>query len=559
MAKRSGGAVLVDQLLAQGTRRVFLVPGESYLAALDALHDRADAIETVVCRHEGGAAFMAEAHGKLTGEVGICFVTRGPGACNAAIGVHTAMQDSTPMILLIGQVGREMRHREAFQEFEVEKLYGWNTKWAVEVNDAARLPELIARAFQVATTGRPGPVAISLPEDMLTDLAEVADAPRARPVQAQPPGPAMADLAARLARARRPVMIVGGGGWTPAAAADIARFARAWNLPTACSFRRQDVVDNDLACYIGELGTSVDRRLIARVKDADLLIAVGTRLSEMATQGYEMLDIPVTQMPLVHVHADALELGRVYRPALAINAGMAAFAAQAAALPAPTTSLWADWSAAARADYEASQQPDPCPGPLDMNQVMATFASVLPADAVMVNDAGNFSGWLQRFWRFRHPRTQLAPTNGAMGYAVPAAVAAAIECRSSRPVVCFVGDGGFMMTGQEIATAMRHGAAPLIVVVDNGAYGTIRMHQERHYPDRVVATDLTNPDFAALAQAYGAFGATVEMTEQFRPALDSALAAMAAGKPALLCLKLGIEVISTRSSLTALKAAARKA
>ncbi|RJF87868.1 thiamine pyrophosphate-binding protein [Oleomonas cavernae] len=558
MAKRSGGEVLVDQLLVQGVRRVFLVPGESYLAALDALYDHGHAIETVVCRHEGGAAFMAEAHAKLTGEVGICFVTRGPGACNAAIGVHTAAQDSTPMILLIGQVGRDMRHREAFQEFEVEQLYGWNTKWAVEVDDAARLPELIARAFQVATSGRPGPVAISLPEDMLTDLVEAPDAPVATPVQATPPAAAMADLALRIAAAKRPLLIVGGGGWQAAATADIARFATAWNLPAACSFRRQDIVDNDLPIYVGELGTSVDRRLIARVKEADLVIAVGTRLSELATQGYSLLNIPVPQMPLVHVHADALELGRVYRPALAINAGMAEFAAAAAALPVPPYLPWADWSRAARADYEASQVPDPCPGPLDMNAVMALFARVLPPDAVMVNDAGNFSGWLQRFWRYRVPKTQLAPTNGAMGYAVPAAVAAAIDCKGGRPVVCFVGDGGFMMTGQEIATAIRHGAAPLIVVVDNGSYGTIRMHQERHYPDRVVATDLANPDFAALAEAYGAFGATVAATAEFAPALDAALAAVAAGKPALLCLKLGIEVISTRSSLTALRQAAKQ-
>jgi acetolactate synthase-1/2/3 large subunit len=558
MAKRSGGEVLVDQLLVQGVRRVFLVPGESYLAALDALYDHGSSIETVVCRHEGGAAFMAEAHAKLTGDVGICFVTRGPGACNAAIGVHTAMQDSTPLILLIGQVGRDMRHREAFQEFEVDQLYGWNTKWAVEINDAARLPELIARAFQVATSGRPGPVAISLPEDMLTDLVEVLDAPAATPVQATPPAPAMADLALRIAAAKRPLLIVGGGGWNAAAAADITRFAAAWNLPTACSFRRQDLIDNDLPVYAGELGTSVDRRLIARVKEADLVIAVGTRLSELATQGYTLLDIPVPQMPLVHVHADALELGRVYRPVLAINAGMAEFAAAVAALPVPPYLPWADWTRAVRADYEASQVPDPCPGPLDMNAVMAQFARVLPPDAVMVNDAGNFSGWLQRFWRYRGPKTQLAPTNGAMGYAVPAAVAAAIECKGIRPVVCFVGDGGFMMTGQEIATAIRHGAAPLIVVVDNGSYGTIRMHQERHYPDRVVATDLANPDFAALAQAYGAFGATVAATAAFAPALDAALAAVAAGKPALLCLKLGIEVISTRASLTALRQAAKK-
>ncbi|MDD3444829.1 MAG: thiamine pyrophosphate-binding protein [Zavarzinia sp.] len=550
---RSGGAILVDQLVINGVRRVFLVPGESYLAALDALYERDDSIESVVCRQEGGAAFMAEAHAKLTGEVGICFVTRGPGACNAAIGVHTAMQDSTPMILLIGQVGREMRHREAFQEIDVDRLFGWTTKWAVEVNDARRLPEIMARAFRVAAGGRPGPVAISLPEDMLEDMVAVADAPPA-PVLAPFPDPALiAEMGRRIARARRPLMIVGGGGWTAAAADDIRRFAMAWNLPTACSFRRQDYVDNELPVYAGELGTAVDKRLIARIREADLILAVGTRLSEISTQGYTLIDIPVPAVPLIHVHADLAELGRVYQPALAIEAGPCEFAAAAAALPAPEIG-WSAWTAAVRADYVASTRPDPCPGPLDMNAVMAHLAAVLPEETVMVNDAGNFSGWLQRFWCYRRFKSQLGPCNGAMGYAVPAAVGAAIECAGERPVVAFVGDGGFLMTGQELATAIRHGAAPLIILIDNAAFGTIRMHQERHYPGRVVASDLSNPDFAALAQAYGAHGETVRETAGFAPALDRALAATERGQPALLCLKLSIEVISTRTTLAALRA-----
>lgn len=552
LSPRSGGAVLVDQLVLNGVRRVFLVPGESYLAALDALYDHADTVETVVCRQEGGAAFMAEAHGKLTGEVGVCFVTRGPGACNAAIGVHTAMQDSTPLILLIGQVGREMRHREAFQEIDVDRLFGWTTKWAVEVNDARRLPEIMARAFRVAQSGRPGPVAISLPEDMLTDMVAVADAPPAQVLTPYADPGAVAALASRLAAAERPMMIVGGGGWTVEAAEDIRRFATAWNLPTACSFRRQDIVDNALPVYAGELGTSVDKRLIERIRESDLLIAVGTRLSEIATQGYELIDIPVPQMPLIHVHADLAELGKVYQPVLAINAGPNEFAAAAAALPAPAVA-WGEWTARVRADYIASATPTPCPGPLDMNAVMATLAEVLPGDTVMVNDAGNFTGWLQRFWCYRHFRTQVGPTNGAMGYGVPAAVGAAIECAGVRPVVCFVGDGGFLMTAQELATAIRHGAAPVIILVDNGSYGTIRMHQERSYPNRVVATDLANPDFAAFAQSFGAHGETVTETAQFRPALERALAVSHKGLPAVLCLKLSIEVITSRTTLTRLK------
>lgn len=552
LSPRSGGAVLVDQLVLNGVRRVFLVPGESYLAALDALYDHADTVETVVCRQEGGAAFMAEAHGKLTGEVGVCFVTRGPGACNAAIGVHTAMQDSTPLILLIGQVGREMRHREAFQEIDVDRLFGWTTKWAVEVNDARRLPEIMARAFRVAQSGRPGPVAISLPEDMLTDMVAVADAPPAQVLTPYADPGAVTALASRLAAAERPMMIVGGGGWTVEAAEDIRRFATAWNLPTACSFRRQDIVDNALPVYAGELGTSVDKRLIERIRESDLLIAVGTRLSEIATQGYELIDIPVPQMPLIHVHADLAELGKVYQPVLAINAGPNEFAAAAAALPTPAVA-WGEWTARVRADYIASATPTPCPGPLDMNAVMATLAEVLPGDTVMVNDAGNFTGWLQRFWCYRHFRTQVGPTNGAMGYGVPAAVGAAIECAGVRPVVCFVGDGGFLMTAQELATAIRHGAAPVIILVDNGSYGTIRMHQERSYPNRVVATDLANPDFAAFAQSFGAHGETVTETAQFRAALERALAVSHKGLPAVLCLKLSIEVITSRTTLTRLK------
>lgn len=552
---RSGGAILIDQLIAQGVRRLFCVPGESYLAALDALHQRADRIATVVCRHEGGAAFMAEAHGKLTGEVGVCFVTRGPGASNAAIGVHTAMQDSTPMLLLIGQVPRRMKHREAFQEFDIDRLYGWTTKWAAEVTDPARLPELVVRALRLAVTGRPGPVALALPEDVLSGMAAVADLPPLARTRQAPAPAAMTELAARLTAARQPLAIIGGGGWTPQACGDFARFARHWDLPVASTLRRQDLIDNDLAVYCGDLALAPDPRLLARVKAADLILAVGTRLSEAATQGYSLLAVPAPQMPLIHVHPDALEIGRVYQPALGLAADMAEFAAAAAALPAPPAAPWSAWRQAARADYEASQEPDPCPGPLDMVAVMAVLRRRLPADTIVTNDAGAFTGWPHRYWRFRVPRSQLGPVNGAMGYGVPAAIAAALEAPGRR-VLCWVGDGGLLMTGNELATALRHGAAPLILVVDNGIYGTIRLHQERSYPGRVAATDLTNPDFAAYARAFGAHGATVATTAAFEPALDDALAAVDSGRPALLCLKLDPEVITTRTTLAQIRAKA---
>jgi acetolactate synthase-1/2/3 large subunit len=562
---RSGGEILIDALIGHGITHVFGVPGESFLAALDAMHARAERIRFIVCRHEAGAANMAEAFAKLTGRPAACFVTRGPGATHAAIGVHTAFQDSTPLILLIGQVARATEGREAFQEFDVARLFGWTTKWAAEVRDPRRLPELVARAVQTATSGRPGPVALSLPEDMLVEAAEVADVPTVVPVQAHPGADDMARLRHLLLSAARPLMIVGGGGWTAEAVADIAAFAEAFDLPVAASFRCQEIVPPGHPCHVGELGTATAPELRQRVAAADLLLVVGARLGEITTGGYELVKAPVPDQRLIHVHADLGELGRVYHSALALAAGMPAFAKAARSLPPPPKPLppkplpWAEWRAAARREFEAGRDAGgTSPGPLDMNTVMAVLRQRLPADTIMVNDAGNFSGWAQRFWPYGPWRSQLAPTSGAMGYGVPAAVAASLVMPERR-TLCFVGDGAFLMAGQELATALQYGATPLIVVGNNAMYGTIRMHQERSYPGRVMGTGLANPDFAAFARAFGCAGFAVSETAEFAPALDAALAAMDSGLPALIELRLDPEVISTRTTLSALRRAGEAA
>jgi acetolactate synthase-1/2/3 large subunit len=553
---RTGGEILVDALVGHGVTHVFCVPGESYLAALDALHDRADRIRVVVCRHEAGAANMAEAFGKLTGRPAACFVTRGPGATHAAIGIHTAFQDSTPLILLIGQIAREAEGREAFQEFDVARLFGWTTKWAAEAREARRLPELVARAVQTAASGRPGPVALSLPEDMLVDEADVADAPPVVPVEAHPGADDMARLRQALLSAARPLMIVGGGGWSRAAAADIAAFAEAFELPVVASFRCQDIVPPGHPLHVGELGTGTPPELRRRVGEADLLLVVGARLGEITTAGYELVRAPVPEQRLVHVHADLGELGRVYRFEIGIAASMGPFARAARALAPPhAPPAWTEWTRAARAEFEAGRAPGSSPGPLDMNAVMAELKRRLPGDAIVANDAGNFSGWVQRYWDYGPYRSQLAPTSGAMGYSVPAAVAASLVAPERR-TVCFVGDGGFLMGGQELATAVQYDATPLVIVVNNGMYGTIRMHQEREYPGRVVATALANPDFAAYARAFGCAGFAVDATAGFAPALDAALAAIDGGTPALIELRLDPEAITTRTSLSAIRAAA---
>jgi acetolactate synthase-1/2/3 large subunit len=549
---RSGGQVLIDQLKIHGVDTVFCVPGESYLAALDVLHDARDRIRLIVCRQEGGAAYMAEAYGKLTGRPGICFVTRGPGATNASIGVHTAFQDSSPMILFIGQVARDQVEREAFQEIDFRRMFGPMTKWVAEIDDAARIPEYVSQAFHRAVNGRPGPVILALPEDMLTDRVDVADAGRYKPVRPSPSAAQMHDLRDRLDEAKRPFLILGGGGWSAEAVADIRAFAEAANLPVGCSFRCQDLFDNGHQNYAGDVGIGINPKLAERVKHADLLIVVGARLGEMTTSGYTLVSIPVPKQSLVHVHASAEELGRVYQAVLPINAGVAEFAAMARALGPVPARAWDSETKAARADYLEWSTPPQVEGPVQMGEIVGWLEQRLPADAILANGAGNYATWIHRFHRYRRFRTQLAPTNGAMGYGVPAAVAAKLTA-PDRMVVSFNGDGCYMMNGQELATAVQYNAPVIFVVVNNGSYGTIRMHQERAYPGRVSGTDLVNPDFAALARAYGAHGELVEQTSDFAPAFERAVRA---GKPALIEIRLGVEVITPRQTLSQIRAAA---
>ncbi len=549
-APRTGGEILIDALRLHGVDTVFCVPGESYLAALDALYGARNQIRVVTCRQEGGAGFMTEAYGKATGKPGICFVTRGPGACNASIGVHTAMQDSTPMILFIGQVAREAMGREGFQEIDYRQMFAPPiSKLAMQIDDPARIPELVHHAFQTATSGRQGPVVIALPEDMLVETAAVADGKSYRPVRPYP-APAQLDaVRAMLSEAARPVMVLGGSGWNAMARDAITAFAEANELPVAVSFRRQDIVDNLNDCYIGDLSTSVDPKLVKRVEEADVLLAVGARLGEMTTRGYTTLDSPTPRQKLIHVYPDPEELGRVYQPDLAIAAGMEEFATAVRDLEAIKKPAWSAWTKSGRADYLANLEPNPMPGPVDMPAIIATLRKELPEDTMITVDAGNFSGWPQRFWQFRHYPTEIAPTDGAMGYSVPAGVAAKLAY-PDREVVSFVGDGGFMMTGQELATALQHGLAPIIVLVNNGTYGTIRMHQERDYPDRPIATELSNPDFVALARAYGAHGELVERTEDFAPALARA---RSSGTASLIEIRLDVDVITTRTTLSAIR------
>jgi len=558
---RLAGHKLVEALIAQGVDTAFGVPGESFLAVLDGFHEYADKIRFIACRQEGGAAFMAEAQGKLTGRPGICFVTRGPGATNASIGLHTAFQDSTPMILFIGQVASDQRDREAFQEVDYRQMFGPGTlgmaKWVGEVHDAERLPEYVARAFHTAMQGRPGPVVLVLPEDMLTKAITAPVVAPARPAEAAPTPAALAELRERLAAAKQPLVIAGGGGWTPEATTALQAFAEAWDLPVGCAFRFQDLFDNAHPNYAGDVGIGINPRLAARVKEADLILAIGPRLGEMTTGGYTLLQAPRPTQQLIHIHAGAEELGRVYTAELLINASMSQAAPALAALAPPADIPWRDWTAAANADYQANLVPTPV-APLDMAEVIHLIDAKLPEGAIFTNGAGNYSGWLHRFHRYtalhRYGKTQLAPTSGAMGYGVPAAVAAALL--QDRWVVNIAGDGDFLMTGQELATATGYGAKKLlVVVVDNGTYGTIRMHQEREYPGRVSGSDLFNPDFAKLAEAFGFAAFNAESTDQFGPALD---AAIAAGKPALLHLRLSSDVSTSRSTLTAIRESAQK-
>jgi acetolactate synthase I/II/III large subunit len=525
LSSRSGGQILVDALQVHGVDTAFGVPGESYLDVLDALHD--SDIRFVINRQEGGAAFMAEAYGKLTGKPGICFVTRGPGATNASIGVHTAFQDSTPLILFIGQVGTDFMDREAFQEIDYRRMYGQMAKWVAQIDRADRIPEYIARAFQVATSGRPGPVVLALPEDMLVTQAEVADTRRYQPVQASPSAAQIDTLRGMLKDAKKPLLLLGGGTWTDAACADVQRFAEANGLPVACAFRFQDLLDNDHPHYVGDVGIGINPKLAARVKEADVLIAFGPRLGEMTTSGYSLLTSPVPQQRLVHIHPDPQELGSVYQAELMIAGGAPETARMLAAMAPVDSSAWRHTVEEAKAELRAWQQQPPIfkdgSAPLDLWQLVQDLQATLPHDTIVTNGAGNYATWAHRYWRYGAMRTQLAPTSGAMGYGVPAGVAAKIV-HPDRTVVTFAGDGEFMMTGQELATAVQYRAGLVLIVFNNNMFGTIRMHQEREYPGRVSGTGLHNPDFAALAQAYGGHGEVVEKTADFAPALQRAVA-----------------------------------
>ena len=563
---RLGGHALVEALIEQGVDTVFGVPGESYLAVLDGLHEHRERIRFIACRQEGGAAFMAEAQGKLSGRPGICFVTRGPGATNASIGLHTAFQDSTPMILFIGQVASVQRDREAFQELDYRQVFGPGTlgfaKWVGEVHDVDRLPEYIGRAFHTAMQGRPGPVVLVLPEDMLTTLTDAPVLPRAEPALAWPAPGALREVRTLLLAAKQPFVIVGGSGWDAKACAAMQRFAEGWNLPVGCAFRFQDLFDNRHANYAGDVGIGINPKLARRVEEADLILAIGPRLGEMTTAGYTLLQAPRPKQKLIHIHAGAEELGRVYHADLMLQSAMACAAKALETLAPPPSVPWADWTAAAHADYEANHVAQRVE-PMDMAVLVKTIQRLAPSDSVLTNGAGNFSGWLHRYYRYpglQHGgRSQLAPTSGAMGYGVPAAIAAAL-LQPQRTVINIAGDGDFLMTGQELATATGYGAGTgagklISVVVDNGTYGTIRMHQEREYPGRVSGSDLFNPDFAALALAYGWRAERVDRTAQFEPAFAAALAA---GKPTLIHVKLDADVSTSRSTLTAIRERTRR-
>ncbi|HVR62735.1 MAG TPA: thiamine pyrophosphate-binding protein [Polyangia bacterium] len=547
---REGGRILVDQLKLHGADRVFGVAGESFLPVLDAFCD-VD-VRFVPCRQEGGAAMMAEAIGKLTGRPGIAIVTRGPGATNASAGVHIARQDSTPMILFVGQVATAARDREAFQEVDFRAMFAPLAKWSAEIDRPERIPEYVSRAFHVATSGRPGPVVLSLPEDVLAARAAVADAPPYRAVQPQADAASVQAALELLGGAERPLLIVGGSSFDAQAAQDLQAFAGAHELPVVASFRRQDYLDNADPRYAGDLGLGPNPALLERIRGADLLLLLGTRMGDVNSRGYTLLDIPGARQTLVHVHADSGELGKLYRPTLAINASAASFLAAARALRPTQAPRWRAWTAAARQDYLGWLRPLAGPGRLQLAEIVAWLRQNLPPEAIVTNGAGNYTVWVHRFFQYRRLGTQLAPTAGSMGYGFPAAVAAS-HLHPDRPVICFAGDGCFLMHGQELATAVQHDLRPITLVVNNQSLGTIRAHQERRYPGRVVGTDLRNPDFAAYARAFGAHGETVEATEDFPAAFERA---RAAGRAAVIELRLPLEALTPAATLSQIRAAA---
>ncbi|QJP73202.1 thiamine pyrophosphate-binding protein [Burkholderia glumae] len=555
-ASVTGARLLVDALLANRVERVFCVPGESFLAVLDALADETERIGTVVCRHEAAAAHMAEAVGKLTGRPGIALVTRSPGATHASIGVHTAFQDSTPMILLVGQCARGHLDREAFQEIDYRRMFGELAKWVAQIDDAHRIPEYLSHAFHLATSGRPGPVVLALPEDVLSEPCAPQPAPQAaKRIAAAPSEAQLAELRERLARAERPMVIAGGSGWSVDACADLRRFAEAWQLPVACAFRYQDCFDNEHPLYAGDVGLGINPALARRIHAADLLLVLGPRLGEATTGGYALLEIPKTRQTLVHVHQGADELGRVYAADLPIVSGMPEIASRLAALAPPERLPWAGSAAEAHAACLAWRRPLPMPGRVQLGEIIQQLRERLPHDAIVTNGAGNYAIWLHRHYAYRQFRSQLAPTSGAMGYGVPAALAAK-SLYPQRVAVALAGDGCFMMAGNELATAMQYGLAIVVIVVNNGHFGTIRMHQERHYPHRVHGTALTNPDFAAYARAFGAHGETVVETAGFLPALERALTS---GLPALIEIRVPQEACTPAATLEQIREQGRRA
>ena len=552
-APRTGGRLVADALRGHGVDLVFGIPGESFLPTLDALYDFRDAMRFVVCRQEGGAAFMADAYGKLTGRPGICFVSRGPGATNASIGVHTAFQDSTPLVLFIGQVGGDVAEREAFQEIDYRRMYGPLAKWVAQIDRPERVPEMVSRAFHLAVSGRPGPVVLVLPEDMQTQSAAVADAARYQRTAPHPGAADMRRLRDLLEQAERPFVILGGSGWNAQGCADIRAFIEANALPAGSSYRCQDLFDNRLANFAGDVAVGLNPALEKRIRECDLLLAIGPRLGEWTTAHYSLLDIPRPRQKLVHVHSGADELGRVYQGELLINAGMPEFAAAAREL-APVAGPWRDSVRQARTEYEEWQRPGKVPGAVNPGEIVSWLSQRLPAETIVTCGSGTYISWVHRFYRFTGLRTQLGPTGGAMGYGVPSAVAAKLV-HPERPVVSFSGDGCFLMNGQELATARRYGARIVFIVVNNSIYGTIRANQERDYPGRVIGTDLANPDFAALARTYGLHGETVERTADFAAAFERAWQAESG---ALIELRVDPDAISPRATLSGIRAAALK-
>lgn len=546
---RNGGQLLVESLVALGGTKAFGIPGESYLAVLDALHDTRGRLDFINCRNEGGAAFMAAAWGKLTGEPGLCLVTRGPGVTNASIGVHTAMQDSAPMILFVGQVGTDMRGREAFQEIDYRAVFGSMAKWAVEIDRVERIPEILSRAWTTAVTGRPGPVVVALPEDVLTSLTHAAPLTGpARIHEAAPSPAAMGEVREFLASAQRPLILVGGCNWTDAGRAALQRFAEGSDIPVIAAFRYQDQFDNHSQVYAGEAGVGMPANVRRLIQEADTILAINIRFGEMTTEGYTLLSVPVPVQRLIHVHGSDREIGKIYQPALGIQAGPNAFAEALS----PVAGSWVEWRAKARADWEASFNLPPQPSPVDMGRVTAHLRQVLPEDVVLTNGAGNFTVWPNKFFKFGAQARLLAPQSGAMGYGLPAAIAAKVQ-DPARVVICFAGDGDFQMNCQELATALQYGAQPIVLILNNGIYGTIRAHQEREYPARVSGTDMVNPDFSALARAYGFHAERVDSTEDFVAAFDRALASKTG---AVLDLNISPEALTPRQTLSQMRAAA---